>query len=152
VQHDVGESEPHHADGAYDYMKAQHSEAQRLTLSVQLWNQIARHDSKTNTQIAQANTVIALETKRDNIQMRSIALLTMVFIPLSCVASVFSTSLFDFQAADGKIVVSKHLWVFIVVSVALTAVTVLAWHFGTNRDIKKEKRSNSWQLKELGIV
>jgi Mg2+ and Co2+ transporter CorA len=127
--------------------------SENLSLTMQtLWNQIARHDSKTNTQIAQVNTVIALETKRDNIQMRSIALLTMVFIPLSCVASVFSTDLFDFQAADGKVVVSKYVWVFVVVSVALTAVTVLAWHFGTNRDIKKEKRSNSWQMKELGIV
>lgn len=52
----------------------------------QLWNQIAQTDSKTNTQIAQVNTMIALETKGESVQMRSIALLTMIYIPLSCVA------------------------------------------------------------------
>lgn len=54
--------------------------------SPQGWNQIARQDSVTNTRISHVNTMIALETKRESAQMRSIALLTMIYLPLSCVA------------------------------------------------------------------
>ena len=39
-----------------------------------------------NTRIAKANNAIALETKRESAQMRSIAVLTMVYLPMSCVA------------------------------------------------------------------
>ncbi|KAI9170776.1 protein kinase [Paramyrothecium foliicola] len=127
--------------------------SENLSLTMQiLWNQIARHDSKINTQIAHVNTTIALETKRDNAQMRSIALLTMIYIPLSCVASVFSTSLFDFQATDSKKVVSSYFWVFVGVAVGLTVLTVLTWHFATNRDVKKEERRNSFALKDMSMV
>jgi Mg2+ and Co2+ transporter CorA len=103
----------------------------------QLWNQIARRHSRINTDIAQVNHTIALESKRDNAQMKSIALLTMIYIPLSCVASVFSTSLFNFDPKEGEIV-SKYFWVFLGVSAALTLVTVGIWHFTTNRQVKKD--------------
>jgi hypothetical protein len=65
--------------------------AQNLSLAMQSgWNQIAREDSVTNTRISKANTMIALETKRESAQMRSIALLTMIYLPLSCVAVCLS--------------------------------------------------------------
>lgn len=52
----------------------------------QAWNQTARQDAAVNARIAQLNTTIALETKSESAMMRSIALLTMIFLPLSCVA------------------------------------------------------------------
>lgn len=66
--------------------------------------------------------------------------------------SVFSTDLFDFKAPDGKAVVSKYFWIFLVVAVGLTAITVGAWHLATNRDIKKEKRTNSFALSDITMV
>jgi hypothetical protein len=42
--------------------------------------------SKVNNQLVLTNTELSQDMKRDSSQMRSIALLTMVFLPLSTVA------------------------------------------------------------------
>lgn len=61
--------------------------AHNMSLAMQTgYNQIARQDAVTNGRIARANTDIAIETKRESSQMRYIAFLTMIFLPLSCVA------------------------------------------------------------------
>ncbi|KAK4460463.1 hypothetical protein QBC42DRAFT_272228 [Cladorrhinum samala] len=126
--------------------------AQNLSLVMQTgFNQIARQDSVINTRISQANTMIALETKRESAQMRSIALLTMIYLPLSCVASVFSTTLFNWSPTDGEPIVSKHIWVLFAFAAVLTAITLGVWHFTTNRDKRKEdKRRESFRIGEKG--
>ncbi|KAK4160818.1 hypothetical protein QBC43DRAFT_324689 [Cladorrhinum sp. PSN259] len=115
--------------------------AENLSLAMQTgFNQIARQDSVTNTSISQANTTIALETKRESAQMRSIALLTMVYLPISCVASIFSTSLFDWNPNHGEPIVSEKLWILFALAIPLTALTLGIWHFNTNRDRKREEK------------
>ncbi|KAH7311521.1 hypothetical protein B0I35DRAFT_438228 [Stachybotrys elegans] len=127
--------------------------SENLSLAMQtVYNQIAQRDSRTNTEISKVNHTIALETKRDNAQMRSIALLTMIYVPLSCVASIFSTSLFNFAPGEGETVVSSYFWIFVVVSLGLTAITVLLWHLGTNREVKKDQRNNSFHIKPESMV
>lgn len=41
--------------------------------------------------------------------------------------------MFDWGAGDGESVVSKYIWVFVVLALGLTCLTVLAWRFGTSR-------------------
>ncbi|KAK7222556.1 hypothetical protein V2G26_010559 [Clonostachys chloroleuca] len=136
----------HEYDDKIDECKMM-SESLSLIMQTQ-WNQIAQKDSTTNTKIARVNNMIAIETKTESIQMKSIALLTMIYIPLSCVASVFSTSLFNFPS-DGQSIVSKYIWVFVVCSLVLTLVTVATWHYTTNWYGKqKQKRSNSFKFME----
>jgi len=93
--------------------------------------------SGVNNQLARTNTELSQDMKRDSSQMRSIALLTMVFLPLSTVASIFSTTLFSWDSADGKAVVSGYIWVFVVIAVGLTSVTVGAWYLATRRTRRK---------------
>ncbi|KAI1640422.1 hypothetical protein F4809DRAFT_590041 [Biscogniauxia mediterranea] len=107
------------------------------TLAMQtVWNQIARHDSDVNTRIAHANTTIALETKRESTQMTSIAVLTMIYLPISSVAAIFSMDMFNWEAQDGESVVSKYFWLFAVLVVGLTAITLFAWRHITYRHEK----------------
>ncbi|KAH6885429.1 hypothetical protein B0T10DRAFT_492693 [Thelonectria olida] len=94
-----------------------------------IWNHIAQKDAKVNTDIA-------LDSKQDNAQMRSIALLTMIYLPVSAVASIFSMSIFNWAPEKG--LVSKYIWVFFVVSVLLTALTVAIWYCSTSRTRQKE--------------
>ncbi|KPM35896.1 hypothetical protein AK830_g10665 [Neonectria ditissima] len=117
-----------------------------LTTSTKIWNHIARTDAAVNTKISKANTSIALDSKQDNAQMRSIALLTMIYLPVSAVASMFSMTIFDWSPKDGNIV-SKYIWVFIVLSLALTVITVLIWYFATH----KRKKKGTDSLEELGM-
>ncbi|KAI5860607.1 hypothetical protein GGS23DRAFT_599415 [Durotheca rogersii] len=124
---------------------------ENITLAAQtVWNQIAMHDSELNTRIARANTTIALETKRESTQMRSIALLTMIYLPISSVATVFSMNLFNWEAGDGEPVVSHYIWVFIVFAVGFTAITLSVWIYLTRRHEKEERKiADRYQALEL---
>ncbi|KAI1799225.1 hypothetical protein F4811DRAFT_123599 [Daldinia bambusicola] len=112
--------------------------AANITLAMQtVWNQIAMRDSDLNTRIAHVNTEVALDTKREGIQMRSIAILSMIYLPFSSVAALFSMDMFDWNPQDGDSVVSKYIWLFVVLAVGLTVITVFAWYHITTRHEKK---------------
>lgn len=142
----------------------------------QAWGFYAREDNKLNLQLSRVNTELARtgteltqDMKRDSTQMRSIGLLTMIFLPLSTVAvsldspkagtrkltafqSVFSTTFFDWNTASGGAVVSEYIWIFAVIAVGLTSMVVGAWYFGTRRAAKRETAyEESHKLKLLGI-
>ncbi|KAK3490444.1 uncharacterized protein B0T23DRAFT_381794 [Neurospora hispaniola] len=110
-----------------------------MSLTMQtVWSFFSLQDNQTNlklsrlnTKLAHANTGLSEEMKKDSSQMRSIALLTMVFLPMSTVATIFSTNFFSWDAAEGQSVVSKYFWVFIVVAIALTCIVVGAWYTAT---------------------
>ncbi|OHE98217.1 hypothetical protein CORC01_06414 [Colletotrichum orchidophilum] len=107
-----------------------------------IWNHIARQDSKTNTKISKANAAIAVQTKVESAQMRTIALLTMIYLPLSSVAAIFSMDMFNWEAMDGQSIVSKHIWLFAVLTVGLTLLTIAAWFLGTRKEKAMAKKSD----------
>ncbi|KAM7210133.1 hypothetical protein V8F06_014483 [Rhypophila decipiens] len=120
---------------------------QNLSLAMQTgWNQIAQQDSITSTRISHINTEIAWEAKREGAQMRSIAVLGMIYLPLSCVASVFSTSLFNWNPSEGESVVSSYIWILAVLAAGMTILTVLAWHLWTRREKKHEEAKKKSEL------
>ncbi|OLN96286.1 hypothetical protein CCHL11_04449 [Colletotrichum chlorophyti] len=102
-----------------------------------VWNHIARTDSKTNN-------VIAVQTRHESTQMRTIALLTMIYLPLSSVAGIFSMDMFNWEAADGESIVSKHIWLFGVLAAGLTLLTFLAWFLGTRREKVLAEKSDEY--------
>ncbi|KAK1762559.1 hypothetical protein QBC33DRAFT_551813 [Phialemonium atrogriseum] len=110
-----------------------------MSLTMQtVWNHFAREDNKMNLSLARASTGFSKDMKRDSSQMRSIALLTMVFIPISTIASIFSADLFSWDPAEGKTVLSGYIWIFVVISLGLTTVTVGAWYLSMYRVVRKE--------------
>ncbi|KAF3063548.1 hypothetical protein GL218_01805 [Daldinia childiae] len=125
-----------------------------ITLAMQtVWNQIAMHDSDLNTRIAHVNTGVALETKREGIQMRSIAILSMIYLPFSSVATIFSMDMFDWNAQDGGSVVSKYIWLFATLAIGLTAITVYAWyHITIRRERKADEEASEIQVKMEKMV
>ena len=112
-----------------------------MSLTMQtVWNHFARQDnltnlslSRVNTELARTNTDLSQDMKRDSSQMRSIALLTMVFLPMTTVASLFSTTFFSWDAGEGERVVSPYWWILMIVSVGLTGLVVGIWYFATHR-------------------
>ncbi|KAI1150663.1 hypothetical protein F4825DRAFT_393166 [Nemania diffusa] len=76
---------------------------------------------------ARANIEIAASAKTDSNQMRSIALLTMVFLPATFVASVFSMTFFDWDPPQGKSMVSSSIWIYFIIAVVLTVAVVGLW-------------------------
>ncbi|KAF4953767.1 hypothetical protein FGADI_5760 [Fusarium gaditjirri] len=83
------------------------------------------------TQWAQGetNVEIALATSQDSRHMRSIALVTMIFLPGTFFASIFSMGFFEWQGMNGTIVVSQSFWIYVVLAAGFTAFTVGAWWY-----------------------
>ncbi|KAK3346510.1 hypothetical protein B0T25DRAFT_592676 [Lasiosphaeria hispida] len=98
-----------------------------MALSTQLsWSQIGYQDT-------QANLKIAGDSKQDSSQMRSIAFLTMFFLPATFISSFFSTSFFNWNAPDQEDIVSPYLWIYPVVTIAITLVVLGCWLAFTRR-------------------
>ncbi|KAF4456656.1 hypothetical protein F53441_1212 [Fusarium austroafricanum] len=83
------------------------------------------------TQWAQGetNVEIALATSQDSRHMRSIALVTMIFLPGTFFASIFSMGFFEWKGVDGAVVVARSFWIYVVLAAGFTALTVGAWWY-----------------------
>lgn len=76
------------------------------------------------------NTVsleIATDTKRDSAAMRTIAFVTMIFLPATFISAVFSTSFFNYSPETGVWAISDKFWVYWAVSAPLTALSFIMW-------------------------
>ncbi|ETS88087.1 hypothetical protein PFICI_01915 [Pestalotiopsis fici W106-1] len=95
------------------------------------------------TQWAQGETnlEIAKATSRDSRHMRSIALVTMVFLPGTFFAGMFSMTFFNWSNDGGEPIVSEYFWVYVVVTVACTLLTVGLWYYFniSRRSLRKSR-------------
>ncbi|EQB54938.1 hypothetical protein CGLO_05189 [Colletotrichum gloeosporioides Cg-14] len=115
------------------------------SLAVQtVWNHKMRQDSFTTTEISKANRAMAFDTRHESAQMRTIAILTMIYLPLSSVAAIFSMDMFNWEASAGESIVSKHIWLFAVLTVGLTFLTLVAWRVGTQRSKDVTKKADKY--------
>ncbi|KAI2463873.1 hypothetical protein F4781DRAFT_426010 [Annulohypoxylon bovei var. microspora] len=73
-----------------------------------------------------ANIRISVESRQENSQMRSIALVTMIYLPLTSVASIFSMGVFKWEATANS-VLTFYFWVYVAVGGGLTLVTIGLW-------------------------
>lgn len=91
-------------------------------------NKVSLSNAEANTKIAEQSKKIAEETRRDSTSMKTIASLTMVYLPSTFAATVFGTGFFTYEV-NGKTAfhVSSQIWTLIVVGVALSVLTVGIW-------------------------
>ncbi|KAI4124398.1 MAG: hypothetical protein LQ347_005758, partial [Umbilicaria vellea] len=107
-------------------------------LMVQL-AEASRRDNAAITAIAEDSKMVALATSRDSAVMRTIAAVTMLFLPATFTATLFSTTFFNFQAPSPSPVVSHWLWLYWVVTIALTLLIHTAWYITSQ---KREQEIN----------
>ncbi|KAI1667980.1 hypothetical protein Ptr902_09901 [Pyrenophora tritici-repentis] len=69
---------------------------------------------------------VARETKRDSSAMKSISLLTMIFLPATAIATVISPFI-DLDADKTRLVMAPQFYVFWAVSAPVTIAVVIAW-------------------------
>ncbi|KAF4964808.1 hypothetical protein FSARC_7300 [Fusarium sarcochroum] len=105
-----------------------------LTLATQLeQNNIGQRDARTNQEISRVNLVVAKMARHDGSLMKSIAILGMVFLPATFVSTFFSMGFFEWTKDDGKDgkgheVLSSWFWVYVVVAVGLTILTIAIFY------------------------
>ena len=89
---------------------------------------ITQQETRVSIQVAQDSRTLASATREDSNAMKTLAAVTVVFLPSTFVAALFSTPLFHWSPENsGNSVVSKQFWIFWATSIPLTIVTLGAW-------------------------
>lgn len=96
-----------------------------------------------NLAMAKSSHLMMQAALRDNATMKTIAVMTMVFLPSTAVASFFSMQMFNWSADDSGDVVSRWLWVFFVVALPLTGIVVGLWWVWVKRSESRIERLGS---------
>lgn len=102
-----------------------------------VYSMIGQRDNKLNIDTATA-------ARRDSNDMRIIAAVTLIFLPGTFTATVFSTTFFNFQNRSPGIV-SWWLWLYFVVTIVLTLVVLAGWYY-----ISKKQNMTIWQSLNIG--
>lgn len=103
-----------------------------------------------------AMKTIALLAQRDSADMRIIAWATLIFLPGTFTATLFSSTFFDFLPDDNNPrIVSWWIWLYCLVTVLITGFVLLGWYHFSKRGRAKaqedmEKLKSSDNLAKFG--
>ncbi|TGO70473.1 hypothetical protein BELL_0721g00050 [Botrytis elliptica] len=82
--------------------------------------------AKASRKDSEVMKIIAIDTKRDSKAMKTIAILGMVFLPGTFIASVFAMPVFTWTP-DGSMIIQKGFGYYWAVTVPLTLIILVAW-------------------------
>ncbi|KAL6231866.1 hypothetical protein BDW75DRAFT_219017 [Aspergillus navahoensis] len=128
-----------------------HSKIAQSQLQI-IYNLIAQRDNKDNLKMAQISTRIANTTKNDSYAMRTLAFMSVIFLPATFIASFFSMGMFDWQAPEGGRVVTPRLWIYWATTVPLTLIVAAIWLILYKRHLHREKSPFETTATSPGIV
>jgi Mg2+ and Co2+ transporter CorA len=95
------------------------SNRSRLNNEIQLYfNILSMYEYETSR-------TIGIATKADSESMKTIANLTMIFLPPTFVCALFSTTFFNYET--GQWGISNNFWVYWAVAIPVTGLTFAAW-------------------------
>ncbi|KAL2755916.1 hypothetical protein ACRALDRAFT_2042164 [Sodiomyces alcalophilus JCM 7366] len=100
-----------------------------------IFSMMTHEDAARNTELAALNTELATAATKDSKAMKSIAMMTMFFLPGTFFASVFSMESLPTAAAE-------QFWIFWVCAVASTLVVFVVWKYHHKLTKAKLKRKN----------
>ncbi|KAF2443470.1 hypothetical protein P171DRAFT_432717 [Karstenula rhodostoma CBS 690.94] len=91
-------------------------------------NMVAQRDSQVMTRLGEA-------ARLDSGAMKTIALVTMAFLPPTFLSAIFSMSFFSFTPEQGRTgwSVSSQFWVYWICAVPLTCLTLAIWYWRQRR-------------------
>ena len=79
--------------------------------------------------------------------MKTLAAVTVTFLPGTFVSSLFSMSMFDWQAG-GRVVITKF-WIYWAITIPLTLVTMALWYAWISRRATLIRSQNTEAVKHL---
>ncbi|KAF7935536.1 hypothetical protein BELL_0096g00010 [Botrytis elliptica] len=111
---------------------------------------LAQRDSKLQYDMGKLQYEMALASKRDSSAMKTIAILGILFLPGTFVASILSTTFFDFQNASSlRAAVSPSFWIYWVITVPVTLIILVFWYlWERKRDGRFVKERNEREKTE----
>ncbi|RFU76062.1 cora-like mg2+ transporter domain-containing [Trichoderma arundinaceum] len=91
-----------------------------------------RHRSEANNSRIQNEMALTYSdaARVDSSSMRTISVIGLLFLPAAFIATLFSTSFFNFDAPTGIWKLSDQFWIYWVVTIPVTALTIFLWFNG----------------------
>jgi Mg2+ and Co2+ transporter CorA len=117
-------------------------------LLAQVGGLIQQRDTSANIQLASQTKTMAERSHLEALAMKSISIVTMLFLPATFVATFFSMSVFDWQASTGDFV-SDRIWIYFAITIPLTALVFAIWRFW--HTLKKRTVTGAKGDEEKGI-
>jgi hypothetical protein len=105
-----------------------------------LFNLVMSQDARTGIEVAQDSRTLAIASKLDSSSMKTLAAVSVVFLPGTFVDSFFAMPLFDFNSSSMS--VSGLFWIYWIVTIPLTATTILIWYLWISRKRYLMNRAN----------
>lgn len=88
---------------------------------------ISQQNERAQLEVAASSQLIAEATLSESHSMRTIAIITMIFLPATAVATFFSMAMFNWNSGNGGGLASHWLWIYFVVTIPLTGLVMAAW-------------------------
>lgn len=109
-----------------------------------VYNFLAQRDAKLQRDLAEFSKEISQAAKRDSSAMKGIAILTMVFLPGTYIATFFTMPILDFSGHSRLPSVSHSFWLYWTITVPLTLIvllTYLSYVFHVNQKYKSKSQN-----------
>ncbi|KAI4783436.1 hypothetical protein E4T52_01638 [Aureobasidium sp. EXF-3400] len=105
--------------------------------------------AKVNKDMSFFSSEIALATRADGAAMKTIALVTLTFLPATFVTALLGMNFFtvDSDPQGGHLTSTKDLWIYFVIAVPLTTAVLCFWWWWQNKEEEKAKHRN-----EMGLL
>ena len=120
-------------------------ERSKTQLSV-LFNLIAQRDANANIELAKDSRTIALASQQDSDAMKTIAIMTMFFLPGTFFAALFATPLLQWNSSK---VIQARFWVFWAFTLPVTALVFVLWFGITKRHAIQKRNENKRQRAKI---
>lgn len=120
-------------------------------LPTQLFNLIAQKEAKVGIAVAEDSRTLASASKEDSTAMKTLAAVTVAFLPGTFVAALFAMPLFEWNAVSDSMVVSKRFWIYWAVTVPLTFLTLLIWVLWTKKQARVHRHLETKAREELWV-
>lgn len=121
-----------HGSQAYGAVLSARTKAQVQTV----YSMIGQRDNRVNIETAAASREIAEDsrrvailTRKDSLDMRIIAGVTLIFLPGTFMATMFGSGFFRFLPDDSTQLVSGWIWLYWTLTISCTAIVLVSWFY-----------------------
>ncbi|RYP84081.1 hypothetical protein DL770_005253 [Monosporascus sp. CRB-9-2] len=116
-----------------EYLRYLEKRAERLSST--LFALLTHEDAAAGARLAESNTKIAAATKRDSSSMKTVAIMTMAFLPGTFFAALLAIPSFDWGPAR------ERFWVYWALTIPTTVLVLVVWGLLINRRRVAERLS-----------
>lgn len=106
-------------------------------LNTVLYTALSQIDSKNQSKLARINLQIAQAVRSETIPMRTIAYVTLAFLPGALIAAIFGMNFFQFDASTKELVIAKTFWHYWAVTIPVTLVVIACWNVWNYHEKRK---------------